>query len=87
MSIIMAWQHMSSEAVVKGAVGGTDGDMLWDGSERMGTLGLRVRKVKALTDGTDGDMLWDGSEWMGTLGLRVRKVKALTEDGDSNRDW
>jgi hypothetical protein len=30
-------------------MGETDGDMLWDGSERMGTLGVCVGKVKALT--------------------------------------
>jgi hypothetical protein len=56
MWIITAWQHISPEVIVKGvkkccissAVDGTD-DMLWNGTERMGMLGVSVRKMKALT--------------------------------------
>jgi hypothetical protein len=32
------------------AVDGTDDDMLWNGSEEEGMLGVSVRKIKALTD-------------------------------------
>jgi hypothetical protein len=57
MWIITAWQHISPELTVKGfkkcciscAVDGTHDDMLWNDSERMGMLGLSVRKMKTLT--------------------------------------
>jgi hypothetical protein len=34
---------------ISSAVDGTDVDMLWNGSKRMGMLGLSVRKLKAMT--------------------------------------
>jgi hypothetical protein len=54
--IITAWQHISPQVTVKGfkkccisnAVDGTDGDMLCN-DERMGLLGVSLRKMKALT--------------------------------------
>jgi len=52
--IIAAWQHISPEVTVKGfkkcctsiAVDGTD-DKSWNGSERIGMLGVSVEKMKA----------------------------------------
>jgi hypothetical protein len=57
MWIIAAWQCISPEVTVKGfrkccmccAVDGTDGDMLWNGSEGNGDTRVSVGEMKALT--------------------------------------
>ena len=56
MRIITAWQRISSEMTVKGfkkccisiAADGTDGNMLWNGSEGDGNV-KSMRKMTALT--------------------------------------
>jgi len=56
--IITAWQCISPEMAVKGckkacifnALYESDNDMLWNGWKRMGTLGVSVRKMKALIE-------------------------------------
>jgi hypothetical protein len=57
MWITTAWQSVSPEVTVKGfkkccissAVDGAEEYKLWNESEEMGMLGVRVRKMKALT--------------------------------------
>jgi hypothetical protein len=57
MWIITAWQHISPEVTVKGfkkcctfnAVDGTDGDMLWNGREKIGSVKSECEKMKAVT--------------------------------------
>jgi hypothetical protein len=52
----MGWQHISLELTVKvfkkcclsSALGETDNDMLWNGSEDVGMLGGSVRKMNTL---------------------------------------
>jgi hypothetical protein len=67
MWIIAAWQCISPEVTVKGfrkccmcsAVDGTDGDMLWNGSERNGDVGDECGGDKG-TDCENGD---SDTEW------------------------
>jgi len=60
--IIIAWQHISPEVIVKGfkkccissAVDGTDDDMFWDGSEEDGNVRSECEGDEG-TDCEDGD--------------------------------
>ena len=62
MWIIIAWQHISPEVIVKGfkkccissAVDGTDDDMFWDGSEEDGNVRSECEGDEG-TDCEDGD--------------------------------
>jgi len=62
MWIITAWQYISPEVTVKGftkccvsnKIDGTDGDMLWNGSEEVGDIRSKCEE-DACTDCEDGD--------------------------------
>ena len=67
MWIITAWHHISQEVTVKGfkkccmssVVDGTDGDMLWNGSEEGGNVRGECEEDEG-TDCEDGD---SDTEW------------------------